>query len=370
MGQANGLIGSFDAKRRPTRGLLVGKIIAQRVVVPSYLLNDPDFVGATSILIGANGESSGDTHSSSTQSTNSNATGTINTLLPASYKYMDLPLESHNLDALLYDVLLMSVQGSENALLQCVIFPSYVQAQIVLNKHMDISRSDQKSHAFSHMDQLKYTGDPHAFEVHAVGAWREITDSKCSIKDYAMTRAMKAFDGVSKTTQHKIAKDLNNNDLESLNFFDLIHSYCSDLASVGDTKQQVNLAAGSTESPSDYDTCDFCGKPGQKGFDCFKRKAASKTAKEKTKQKCNKCWKHGHSAEVCKSEPEENFAAQGDAAAEQSDQRQLQLALPEPSATAVNQINYAAAQDQDRVSISQQGLLSILQALEHQQNPQ
>ena len=63
----------------------------------------------------------------------------------------------------------------------------------------------------------------------------------------------------------------------------------------------------------------------------------------------------------------EDSETQGGVDTEQSKQ-QLQLALPEPSA--VNQVNSAVQQDPDRVAISQQGLLSILQALEHQQNPQ
>ena len=215
----------------------VGKTIQQRVAVPSYLLNDPVFIGATAINLGAAAESSGSFHGDATSMAQSTNSGTcINSLQPAAITYMELPLESRNLDALLYNVLLMHVKSSKNALLQCVTFPSYVQAKIVLNKHMDISRSDRKSRAFAHMDTLTYKGDPHAFEVHAVSAWRELIESNCSIKDYAMTRVMKAFDGKSKTTQHKIAQHLNNNDLESLSFFDLIHSYCSDLASVGDTQ--------------------------------------------------------------------------------------------------------------------------------------
>ena len=55
-----------------------------------------------------------------------------------------------------------------------------------------------------------------------------------------MSRVMKAFDGKSKTTQHKIAADINSRDIDHLNFFDLIHGYCSDLASVGDMRQPDN----------------------------------------------------------------------------------------------------------------------------------
>jgi hypothetical protein len=277
----------------------VGKSVKIRVAVPSYLLDDPDFAGTTPFnLIGASAESSAESSDPLFQvarSTSSGASGSINSLHPASLKYMNLPPESRTLDALLYNVLLMNVKGSKNALLRCVASPSYVYGKIVLNKHMDISRSERKTRAFSHMDELKCRGDPHAFEVKAVGAWREITESKCTMKDYAMTRIMKAFDGVSKTTQRKIARDLNNNDLDSLNYFDLIHGYCSDLASVGDHRQQVNNTSDATDSPNEPGACPFCGMKGHTESDCYHKKAASKAAKEKSKQKCNKCGKLGHS---------------------------------------------------------------------------
>ena len=225
----------------------------------------------------------------------------------------------------------------------------------------------EKLALFARMGQLGYKGDPHAFEVHAVSAWRELVDSNCSIKDYAMTRVMKAFDGKSKTTQHKIAKDLNNNDLESLNFFDLIHSYCSDLASVGDHRQQLNQTSSSTDSPSVSTACEFCGKPGHNESNCHNKKAASKTAKERANQKCNHCGKHGHTKGECKSKAKEETLEQGGAAAEADKQQQLALTAPHSDQQQSSQVNSLTLDDPTRVSLSKDSLLSILQALENQQ---
>ena len=97
---------------------------------------------------------------------------------------MDLPEASRRLDALLYNVLIMNVKGTKNAILQCVAFPSYVQARIVLHKHMALSASHRKTQAFSRMDRLDYKADPHAFEVQAIGAYRELT--RCQVHNQGL----------------------------------------------------------------------------------------------------------------------------------------------------------------------------------------
>ena len=167
----------------------VGKPLMQHVAVPSYLMNDPDFDGAAPFGFGsAPPEESAETDDKSVtvQSATSGLTGTTaNSLHTSGTKYMDLPEASRRLDAPLYNVLIMNVKGTENSILQCVAFPPYVQARIVLHKHMALSASHRKTQAFSRMDRLDYKSDPHSFEVQAISAYRELLDAKCSIKDYA-----------------------------------------------------------------------------------------------------------------------------------------------------------------------------------------
>ena len=92
----------------------VGKPLMQQVAVPSYLMNDPDFDGATPFGFGsAPPEESAETDDKSVtvQSATSGLTGTTaNSLHTSSTKYMDLPEASRRLDALLYNVLIMNVK--------------------------------------------------------------------------------------------------------------------------------------------------------------------------------------------------------------------------------------------------------------------
>ena len=156
----------------------VGKLLMQQVTVPSYLVNDPDFDGVAPFGFteteAAPSEESAETDDMSftVQSATSGLTGnTANSLQATGTKYMDLPEASRQLDALLYNILIMNVKGTKNSILQCMALPSYVQARIVLHKHMALSASHMKTQAFSRMDRLDYNSDPHSFEVQAISAY-------------------------------------------------------------------------------------------------------------------------------------------------------------------------------------------------------
>ena len=83
-------------------------------------------------------------------------TGSTFTLGVHKIAYKDLPLAALKLDALLYNIFKLSIKGSKQALLQNVTFPSYVQAVIVLVKHMDMSKMARIGHAFSALDNLTF----------------------------------------------------------------------------------------------------------------------------------------------------------------------------------------------------------------------
>jgi hypothetical protein len=108
----------------------------------------------------------------------------------APHTYLELPDKSKTLDALLYNVLKMIVKGSKNALLACVMFPSYVQAVIVLINHMDISKYDRITRAIFRMDKLTYSGDVHIFQVECMNAIRELRASKANMTHLILTRLL------------------------------------------------------------------------------------------------------------------------------------------------------------------------------------
>jgi hypothetical protein len=81
------------------------------------------------------------------------------TLKEAGLNYWDLGAEVLALDATLYNVLKMVVKGGKAILLDCVEWPSYIQAMCILFKHSDISRNDRITRAFNNMDKLTYNGD-------------------------------------------------------------------------------------------------------------------------------------------------------------------------------------------------------------------
>ena len=123
--------------------------------VPSCLLMDPDFA----VLVapqaphcapsGAEAEAAVDDESASTSvdvnmTLYSASTGSTFSLGTHSVAYNDLPVAARTLDAMLYNIFKMSIKGSKQALLQCVTFPSYVQAVIVLVEHNIILWTSQE----------------------------------------------------------------------------------------------------------------------------------------------------------------------------------------------------------------------------------
>ena len=99
--------------------------------VPTFILDDPDF--GTVAMSGASGESA------QVDDDDVISIGSLFTTGEHTGKYADLPMETRQLDGLLYNVLRRNVRGSKHALLSSVTFPSYVQAILILDKHMGIS---------------------------------------------------------------------------------------------------------------------------------------------------------------------------------------------------------------------------------------
>ena len=122
-----------------------------------------------------------------------------------SVPYSEMSGEARALDAMLYNMFKMSVRGTKQQLLTCVSFPSYVQAVIVLTKHLSISRMQRMMAAFAKMDALTFNGDVLAFQTQFLSAKRELDNTKASIAEYTICKLMRAFDGKSKTIQFKIA---------------------------------------------------------------------------------------------------------------------------------------------------------------------
>ena len=95
-----------------------------------------------------------------------------------------------------------------------------------------------------------------------MNAVREIRACQANMTHLILSRIVKSFEGKSKTIQYKVVEIINSGvDIdETLNLYDIIHSICYDIATVGDTKQSVN-------SIVDEEKCDFCGHK-HKTTDC------------------------------------------------------------------------------------------------------
>ena len=79
---------------------------------------------------------------------------------------------------MLHNMFKLSIKGSNPALLQCVTFPSYVQAVIVLVKYMNISRMRRIGHAFSGLQNLYFHGDVLRFQSDFLAVKRELDTSR------------------------------------------------------------------------------------------------------------------------------------------------------------------------------------------------
>ena len=235
-------------------------------MIPSYITTDPDCEIDEPILNPRVRALSDEDEDAETDSGSQSGQSAF-VLAPAARKFKELQKEARQLDAVLYNVLKLNVKGSKSSLLSCVMYPSYVQAICVLHKHIDISRNDRETKAFMALDKLEFKGDVQVYQITAMKLIQELLDSKCTIMDYILMRVMRSFDGKSKTIQYKIADDINNKVVdENLNVFDLIQSYCSDMASMGDNKLNVVKNV----------KCTLCKKTGHEKKDCFKAKKGGK----------------------------------------------------------------------------------------------
>ena len=268
----------------------------QRITIPSFIMDDDDFAPAA-YGREASGEDNSDEPIPDDESV-SNVTRSAFHMPGANIPYRDLPDKTITLDKMLYNVLLMNVKGSKSALLQCVTFPSYVQGICVLAKHTDISRSDRITRAFDSLDSLQFKGDIQMYQIDAMTSIRELFESGASLMHYALSRVMKSFDGKSKTIQYKIAQDINSQTVDdNLNIYDLVQSYCADMAAVGDGKLNSIKAVKSEKrcykchelghiakecsknknGNGSPDKCGFCGWKGHVEGDCRKKKAAEES---------------------------------------------------------------------------------------------
>ena len=233
-------------------------------------------------------------------------------LLRARAKYANFSAEEKALDGMLYNVLKMNVKGSKNEMLRHVSFPSYVQGMCVLYKHVDICSVGRKTIAFEKMDQLQFKGDIQSYQIDAINAIQELFGSKANIVDYALSKVMKSFEGRSKTIQFRIADDINNtSDTSTLNIFDMIQSYCADIAAVGDGKSKP------TKQVSEVPKCSHCGKKGHEAKDCFQLHPEKKTRsrrpgkESKGDEPCKRPGHSGHLAKDCIQAKKEREAKKG-----------------------------------------------------------
>ena len=263
-----------------------------RQSVPSFLLDDPDFAPA----MGAAAEAAAAEDPDPPEYDDTTSTGSVFTTGQHSVRYDDLSTQTKQLDALLYNVLRMNVRGSKAALLSSVTFPSYVQGILILDKHMGISKMDRIVRAFSSLDKLTYSGDALKFQTESLSLKRELDQCGANMTHYFMCKLMKAFDGKSKTIQYRIAADFNEKTIDaSLNVYDLVQKYCSELASVGDGSQK----------PVHMIECHHCKGPHKK-TDCPDLKKKGKIAKKKKENEgkkktvtCCHCGEKGHIKPKC-----------------------------------------------------------------------
>ena len=96
---------------------------------------------------------------------------------------------------------------------------------------------------------------------------------------YVLTRIMKSFNGKLKTIQYRIAEDINQRVIDdNTNIYDMVKKYAVEIASVGDTKTNVNMAsdegsaAENTKANTTGATCTYCGKRNHTAAQCYKKK--------------------------------------------------------------------------------------------------
>ncbi len=298
-----------------------------RMAIPSCITDDPDFYDEETDQQRFNPAPGGLDSAQSTPAPNgpqaspliggagpsqaSGATGGTFGLGKAQIPFRDLPDATKELDGMLYNILLMNLKGSKNALLFCVKDPSYVQACIVLSKHINISRNERKTKVLEAFDKLRFTGNVQAYQIESMGVITELFDSGVTMMDYALSKIMKSFEGKSKTIQYQIAHDINTKDIDdNLNLYDLIQGYCAQIATVGDMQVSVgaveNTTADETRRPKPTgaqperpnNRCPYCEKKGHTLANCWAKQIdAGETT---SAPKCGHCGKLGHNEDKCR----------------------------------------------------------------------
>ena len=317
--------------------LKLGRAAHQSVTTPGFLSEDPEFVRPVSVVQGrpspaksgrstrdpAKSGKSGDTdaeafmqegeeivHGTTYVPTPSSSTGSATSALRQTGRnYFDLHPAALALDGQLYNVLRMAIKGGKTILLECVQFPSYIQAICVLYRHSDISRNDRIAHAFEGMDSLVFNGDILKWQSDAVRKFRELFDSGASIMHYGLSRVMKSFNGKLKTIQYKIAQDLNSREIdEHTNVFDMIQEYAAAVASVGDS---AHTGAEKNAAVND-ERCGYCHNIGHTEAVCRKKQAtkaksgkgggkssAATDNRDYSNYECHFCHQKGHISRNC-----------------------------------------------------------------------
>ena len=238
---------------------------------------------------------------------------------------------SQLLDRMLFSVIRNLVKGSKSVLLDCTGIQSYVRGMVLIHSHSNIMRNDRIANAFDAVDSLKFKSDAQEWATSSISAVRELFASRASITHYALTRIMHSLDGKLKTVQYKIAEDLNalqpNDDV---NIYDLIQTYATMIASVGDSGSKV-LAI-------EDDLCGYCKEKGHYQRSCPKKQADiaagtyvpkgkggnGKGKDSRWKKKCEWCGRKGHSQETCKFKQAQEEKASSINAVQPPDTGQLQ----------------------------------------------
>ena len=274
----------------------VGRNVFKPSTIPSFITSDADFD-----LVDADKKARDEVHApmgddgghddeddyddakSHASRSSSRTFGGDFSLKRAKIPYRDMSTESKELDRLMYNVLSMNLKGCQSHLLKSVSFPSYVQAVILLYRHMDISRNDRKTKAFANMDKLVLKQDVGQWKIEVIKGIEELFESKCTIMDFALMCVMKSLNGKSKTIQHKIAEDINSQDIDNnVKIYDMIQGYASAMAAVGDGKgHQANVAGDPT--PTEKPKCVTCGKKH------FGKCRSGEKKQHVFKGNCNKC---------------------------------------------------------------------------------
>ena len=92
----------------------------------------------------------------------------------APISYMDMPEEARALDRVMYNIITRMIKGQALAIIERVPWNSYVQAVILLEEHMRMSKLQRLVDAFGAFDKLTFNGDVRTFECNFL-CWPEST---------------------------------------------------------------------------------------------------------------------------------------------------------------------------------------------------